>query len=150
VATFDKNRLDMAKAPLDVCYDFKVLPLRNVSGCATLYCDKLPDQFSIDNLKWLLDVKEIAFELLDGDDALAFRAALHELTKSLPPPLHPQADRTCPRCASTKVLPVVYGLPGKALLKAAEGGEVLLGGCSLSSPRADHGCTDCRYEWRII
>jgi DNA-directed RNA polymerase subunit RPC12/RpoP len=36
---------------------------------------------------------------------------------------------TCPRCNSGKLVPIVYGLPGRELMEQSERGEVELGGC---------------------
>ncbi len=50
-----------------------------------------------------------------------------------------QDDKTCPICKKKdKVIPIVYGLPGKRLLKKAEKGKVKLGGCII---------TGCDPKW---
>jgi hypothetical protein len=47
-------------------------------------------------------------------------------------------SRECPSGHSDEIIPIVYGLPGKRLLKKAERGAVKLGGCVI---------TDCDPKW---
>jgi hypothetical protein len=36
---------------------------------------------------------------------------------------------TCPSCAATDLVPIVYGYPDSELFEAADRGEVAIGGC---------------------
>ncbi len=56
---------------------------------------------------------------------------------------------TCPKCGSTKTVPILYGYPSYEAFEAAERGEILLGGCELidGMPHEDYGCLECRYRW---
>ena len=52
----------------------------------------------------------------------------------------------CPQCDSTeKVIPIVYGLPNKDLIKAAERNEVSLGGCTVGEYNCR--CGECGHRW---
>jgi len=48
----------------------------------------------------------------------------------------------CPQCGCTKVVPVVFGLPGDELMERARRGEVALGGC-MPLPGVIGACTEC-------
>lgn len=57
------------------------------------------------------------------------------------------ASRTCPRCGSKRVVPVVYGRPSamgklKSLL-----GRLQLGGCAVSDERPRFFCKRCKDGW---
>lgn len=52
----------------------------------------------------------------------------------------------CPQCGCTKVIPVVFGLPGDALMERARRGEVALGGC-MRLEGVLGACTECGH-WR--
>lgn len=51
----------------------------------------------------------------------------------------------CPECASGRIVPIVYGLPGAEMLEAAKRGEISLGGCELSFDNPLVECLDCRW-----
>ena len=52
----------------------------------------------------------------------------------------------CPKCDSIeKVIPIVYGLPSKDLIKAAERNEVSLGGCTVGEYNCR--CGECGHRW---
>ena len=55
----------------------------------------------------------------------------------------------CPKCGSTKTVPILYGYPSYEAFEAAERGEILLGGCEMidGMPHEDYGCLECRYRW---
>jgi len=38
----------------------------------------------------------------------------------------------CPACNAGKLIPIVYGLPGRELIEQSGRGEIELGGCSVS------------------
>jgi len=38
----------------------------------------------------------------------------------------------CPTCKTGKLIPIVYGFPGRALMEQSERGEIKLGGCSVT------------------
>ena len=54
----------------------------------------------------------------------------------------------CPRCSSSKVLPIVYGYPSEDLMAEAEAGKVRLGGCIVSPGDPDRACGECSHQWR--
>ena len=39
----------------------------------------------------------------------------------------------CPSCGASDAVPILYGLPDAEGFRAAEAGQVILGGCSLTS-----------------
>jgi hypothetical protein len=50
----------------------------------------------------------------------------------------------CLRCKSKQeFIPIVYGYPSQELMKKAEAGEVLLGGCMLWDRAPMHKCKKC-------
>ena len=61
----------------------------------------------------------------------------------------PYMDQSaCPFCGSRAAVPIVYGLPGRELEKAAERGELVLGGCMVSFDAPDQACQDCGGAWQ--
>lgn len=56
--------------------------------------------------------------------------------------------RRCPRCGSQRSLPIVYGLPTKALEEEAARGEVVLGGCDVDGREPTRQCRACGHAWR--
>jgi hypothetical protein len=54
----------------------------------------------------------------------------------------------CPVCRAKTGVPMVYGLPGDALLTAANNKQVLLGGCVIWPHQPDRGCLRCGHRWR--
>ncbi len=56
-----------------------------------------------------------------------------------------KAPRRCPRCGSSAIVPIVYGMPSQQLFRRSQRREVLLGGCVLSPDQPSHGCADC--DW---
>jgi len=53
----------------------------------------------------------------------------------------------CSRCGSPAVIPIVYGLPGGALIDAAGRGEIVLGGCIVGPQK--WACLECAYWWPL-
>lgn len=53
----------------------------------------------------------------------------------------------CPQCGGTKILPIVYGLPGPELVEADARGEAVIGGCLVSEDSPHWCCTGCEYRW---
>ena len=52
--------------------------------------------------------------------------------------------RPCPQCGD-RAIPIGYGLPGPQMIRAAERGEVHIGGC-MPGHTAWH-CTACHQEF---
>jgi hypothetical protein len=53
----------------------------------------------------------------------------------------------CPECGSQDLVPIVYGLPGPDLSKAAQRGEVVLGGRVLGAQ--NRACRACGASFRL-
>ncbi len=58
-----------------------------------------------------------------------------------------EPERTCLQCGSGRVVPIVYGMPGGALIEAAERGEVVLGGCVVGDDDPEWSCLECWTQW---
>jgi hypothetical protein len=57
------------------------------------------------------------------------------------------AIETCGKCGG-KGVRIVYGLPGPALVDAAERGELALGGCVIGDDDPNLQCRACGNVWR--
>ncbi len=56
--------------------------------------------------------------------------------------------KTCPRCDSQNVVPILYGMPGPEMFEESRRGEVALGGCVVFPDAPDHTCRNCGHDWR--
>jgi hypothetical protein len=54
---------------------------------------------------------------------------------------------SCPRCGSTKIIPIAYGYPSAEMRADAEAGRVELGGCVIESNMPTRRCTGCQHAW---
>lgn len=61
----------------------------------------------------------------------------------------PEATKTCKRCGSHEILPVVYGLPTAETLARAALGKLLLGGCVVLGDEPDWRCATCGAPFDI-
>lgn len=55
---------------------------------------------------------------------------------------------SCPTCGSDDWVPILYGLPGPAMLAAVHLGVIKLGGCVLSLEGPNRACVQCATRWR--
>lgn len=53
----------------------------------------------------------------------------------------------CPKCQSSHVAPIMYGMPSYEGFQASEREEVILGGCIIMPGQPDYGCLDCEHQW---
>lgn len=56
----------------------------------------------------------------------------------------------CPKCGSSNVCEILYGMPTGEAYELAEQGKLILGGCDIiigDLPQPDYGCLDCKFEW---
>tara|TARA_Y100001970_G_scaffold75158_1_gene95249 strand:- start:1091 stop:1360 length:270 start_codon:yes stop_codon:yes gene_type:complete len=53
----------------------------------------------------------------------------------------------CPKCESSKVISIVYGMPASDLAEDEEKGKIVLGGCVIREGMPDYRCKECKYEW---
>ncbi len=51
--------------------------------------------------------------------------------------------RMCPACGSRAVRRIVYGMPGEEMMRKAEAGLIVLGGCVIEQEQPHHTCGDC-------
>ena len=56
----------------------------------------------------------------------------------------------CPSCAARSAVQILYGLPGDEAGRAAEAGEVVLGGCVVTPGMANTRCRSCGHEWIAV
>jgi Zn ribbon nucleic-acid-binding protein len=52
--------------------------------------------------------------------------------KSTVKPKRLRKGSNCPACKAGKLIPIVYGLPGRELMEQSDRGEIELGGCVVS------------------
>ena len=55
----------------------------------------------------------------------------------------PTPPPPCPKCGSENVLPLVYGMPAPEASKAAQRGEIALGGCVIDETYRRWQCAQC-------
>lgn len=53
----------------------------------------------------------------------------------------------CSQCGSTKILPIVYGMPDYSLFRQEEQGRVILGGCEVYDDAPKYQCAKCGKEY---
>jgi hypothetical protein len=53
----------------------------------------------------------------------------------------------CPSCSARSAVRILYGLPTDEAGRAAEAGEVVLGGCVVTIGMPDTHCGNCGHEW---
>jgi len=53
----------------------------------------------------------------------------------------------CPECNSSRIAPILYGLPDAEAGMEADRGEVWLEGCCISGNDPQWHCLDCEHEW---
>jgi transposase-like protein len=53
----------------------------------------------------------------------------------------------CPRCRATKRVRIVYGFPGRDLIRDFELGKVALGGCLVDPSNPRWKCALCGETW---
>jgi hypothetical protein len=58
-------------------------------------------------------------------------------------------SKQCPKCGSTKVASILYGLPifDARLERELEAGETVLGGCCVSTGSPTRRCNSCGHNW---
>ncbi len=55
----------------------------------------------------------------------------------------------CPECESYKIVPIIYGRPGRELADMSARDLVHLGGCVLPDDKKNMYCNDCKERWNI-
>jgi hypothetical protein len=58
--------------------------------------------------------------------------------------------RVCPKCGSSRVAPIVYGLPGWDLAEDERKGLVVLGGCCVGEGDPIWACFGCDHRWGYL
>ena len=59
--------------------------------------------------------------------------------KSTVKPWRLRKGSNCPACKAGKLIPIVYGLPGRELMEQSDRGEIELGGCVVSQIIDENG-----------
>ncbi|HVJ47648.1 hypothetical protein [Desulfitobacterium sp.] len=57
--------------------------------------------------------------------------------------------KRCPACGSNHTLKIIYGEPTYEAFEAAEGGELVLGGCCVTSNDPTHFCKTCDQQFGV-
>ena len=55
----------------------------------------------------------------------------------------------CPSCAARSAVQILYGLPDAEAGRAAEAGEVFLGGCQVAPGMPETHCQTCGHDWLV-
>jgi hypothetical protein len=55
----------------------------------------------------------------------------------------------CPKCGAHSAIPIIYGLATDAAGRAAEAGEVFLGGCQVAPGMPETHCQTCGHDWLV-
>lgn len=55
--------------------------------------------------------------------------------------------KQCPKCGSSNVLDIMYGMPTMEVFEMYERGEIKLGGCCVTGEDPQYYCRDCENEW---
>jgi len=58
-----------------------------------------------------------------------------------------RATYKCPKCNSTNIVPIVYGMPGPELMEKNHEGKIHIGGCAIKLDSFDRHCNDCENQW---
>jgi len=58
-----------------------------------------------------------------------------------------RAGRSCPSCGAASVVPIVYGEPKSATVRAAELGLLITWGCLVYDELPRWACLDCEHRW---
>jgi hypothetical protein len=53
----------------------------------------------------------------------------------------------CPKCNGKNTCRIVWGYPSDNMMKLAEEGKIVLGGCIISDNDSMWHCIDCSNEW---
>jgi len=56
-------------------------------------------------------------------------------------------DIFCPKCSSKNTCRIVWGYPSSNMMKLAQEGKVVLGGCIISDNDPMWHCLDCSNHW---
>jgi hypothetical protein len=57
----------------------------------------------------------------------------------------------CPKCNTNKdVIPIMYGLPDKKLIKMHDLGKIHHHGCEIGGDMPEWHCKSCGFEWGKI
>lgn len=56
-------------------------------------------------------------------------------------------SRTCPKCGSKRVIPILWGMPSPEAEREADKGRVYLAGCVMLAPTPEWHCVSCRHQW---
>jgi len=71
---------------------------------------------------------------------------------TLPDTRRSDEEKKCPRCESTEVIPIIYGLPAdrEKAMKADREGKIRLGGCIVGEESPNFTCKSCGKEWLTL
>jgi hypothetical protein len=55
----------------------------------------------------------------------------------------------CPHCRQRTGVSILYGMPTDEAFRAAELGQIALGGCCIEEDTPERRCLACSHEWQI-
>lgn len=62
--------------------------------------------------------------------------------------------KSCPKCNSKKVIPILYGYPTREMFEDSDNDKCILGGCCIQFDEEakdslnNFHCKDCGFEWK--
>jgi hypothetical protein len=61
------------------------------------------------------------------------------------------AAPSCPNCSSPKIAEILFGFPNdiESIQSKLDSGELILGGCDVSTDSPKWHCLECRHEWGV-
>jgi len=61
--------------------------------------------------------------------------------------MNEEKPEACPRCHSSNVIPILYGMPTSEAGEESDKGLIKLGGCDVSDDDPQWYCKDCGHEF---
>ena len=108
---------------------------------------------SIPTGTYSLSIKQIGYRIVTVDEIRVNEGSLVNVTVQFPHPLpcpYNYAKDSKPMCVkghTDNIIPIVYGLPGKRLMKKARKGKIHLGGCNVSNCDPMFYCATHKLEF---
>lgn len=53
----------------------------------------------------------------------------------------------CPKCGGENTVPICYGMPMYEMYESEQKGELVLGGCCVTSDSPEWYCKECKNRW---
>jgi len=112
--------------------------------------DALWNRFNAPDPSALVWYYQSLIDVYSDRDDIPNRRRLDELRRLLATLAELRDRPKCIECGSADVIPMVLGLPGPELMRAAEAGEVILLGCVVGPDMDNCHCRTCGAEWEAL